>query len=465
MSSSAVPTGWRLWVAGARPRTLGAAVAPVAVGTGVAVADGDVVVWRALVALVVSLALQVGVNYANDYSDGVRGTDVDRQGPVRLTASGLARPSAVKRAAALAFLTAAVAGLALAIAVSWWLVAVGAACIAAAALYTGGPRPYGYEGFGEISVLVFFGLVATVGSAYVHLERVDGVAVVGGAVVGLLACAILLANNIRDVGTDAVTGKRTLAVRVGARPARRLYVGCVARRLRRRRGARRRAPAGAPRAGGRPLAGRPVRTILDETAPPPAAGGRPHRDGPARARHRPAAGPRSRPVVGRPSAVWAPVDRAGEGGGDDGGHLGRAFEVGGVAGAVDEVDPRRRTGRPGQVGGGGGELGVEGAGDEVGHGPVAGQLLADGGQPVPQRCHGARAEQAQRRRQAGGRVGPPLGHAGGGTREAWRTAAGPTSARGRRPRRRARSSGPGPRRTPPGPPARPPTPGPPWRPR
>jgi 1,4-dihydroxy-2-naphthoate octaprenyltransferase len=268
-ASPAVPTGWRLWLAGARPRTLGAAVAPVAVGTGVAAADGDVVVWRAVLALVVSLSLQVGVNYANDYSDGVRGTDVNRKGPVRLTASGLARPAAVKRAAALAFLTAAVAGLVLAIAVSWWLVLVGAACIAAAALYTGGPKPYGYEGLGEVSVLVFFGLVATVGSAYVHLERIDGLAVAGGAVVGLLACAILLANNIRDVGTDAVTGKRTLAVRVGARPARRLYVGCVAAAF-----------AGVVAIGivrppallalaALPLAWRPVRIVLDETAPPP----------------------------------------------------------------------------------------------------------------------------------------------------------------------------------------------------
>jgi 1,4-dihydroxy-2-naphthoate octaprenyltransferase len=241
----------------------------VAVGTGVAVADGDLVAWRAVLALVVSLALQVGVNYANDYSDGVRGTDVARRGPVRLTASGLARPAAVKRAAALAFAVAAVAGLALAVAVSWWLVLVGAVCIAAAALYTGGPKPYGYEGFGEISVLVFFGLVATVGSAYVHLERIDGVAVAGGAVVGLLACAILLANNIRDVGTDAVTGKRTLAVRVGTRPARRLYVGCVAVAL----GAVVAIGVVRPPAllalAAVPLAARPVRTVLDEAAPPP----------------------------------------------------------------------------------------------------------------------------------------------------------------------------------------------------
>jgi 1,4-dihydroxy-2-naphthoate octaprenyltransferase len=268
-SPSAAPTGWRLWLAGARPRTLGAAVAPVAVGTGVAVADGDVIVWRAVLALVVALALQVGVNYANDYSDGVRGTDVERRGPVRLTASGLASPAAVRRAAALAFLVAAAAGLALAIAVSWWLVLVGALCIAAAALYTGGPRPYGYEGFGEVAVLVFFGLVATVGSAYVQLERIDGVAVAGGAVVGLLACAILLANNIRDIATDTVTGKRTLAVRVGSRRARLLYVGCVAVAFASVVAIGVARPPALLALAAVPLGVAPARAILDETSPPP----------------------------------------------------------------------------------------------------------------------------------------------------------------------------------------------------
>jgi 1,4-dihydroxy-2-naphthoate polyprenyltransferase len=223
----APPTGWRLWLAGARPRTLGAAIAPVAVGTAVAASEGDVVAWRAVAALVVALALQVGTNYANDHSDGVRGTDADRRGPVRLTASGLASPRAVLNAALISFTVAAVAGLTLAIAVDLRLLIVGALCIAAGFLYTGGPRPYGYSGLGELSVLVFFGLVATVGSAYVHLEEVTWVATVAALPVGLLACGILLANNVRDVDTDRVAGKRTLAVRIGEHRARLAYLGCV----------------------------------------------------------------------------------------------------------------------------------------------------------------------------------------------------------------------------------------------
>jgi 1,4-dihydroxy-2-naphthoate octaprenyltransferase len=216
-----------LWVQGARPRTLGAAVAPVLVGTAAAVAEADGVIWwRFACALVVALALQVGVNYANDYSDGVRGTDQDRKGPVRLTATGLAMPGAVKRAAFLSFGVAAVAGLVLSLVVNPWLLLVGVAAIGAAWLYTGGPKPYGYLGLGELMVLVFFGFVATVGSAYVQIEEVPADAWWGSLVVGLLACAILLANNVRDVPTDAVTGKRTLAVRLGAPVARRLFVGC-----------------------------------------------------------------------------------------------------------------------------------------------------------------------------------------------------------------------------------------------
>ena len=216
-----------LWVQGARPRTLGAAVAPVLVGTSAAVAVADGVIWwRAGCALLVALALQVGVNYANDYSDGVRGTDKDRKGPVRLTATGLATPGAVKRAAFLAFGVAAVAGLVLSLVVDPWLLLVGVAAIGAAWLYTGGPKPYGYLCLGELMVLVFFGFVATVGSAYVQLKDVPSAAWWGSLVVGLLACAILLANNVRDVPTDAVTGKRTLAVRLGATTARRLFVAC-----------------------------------------------------------------------------------------------------------------------------------------------------------------------------------------------------------------------------------------------
>jgi 1,4-dihydroxy-2-naphthoate octaprenyltransferase len=186
-----------------------------------------VVLWRAGLALLVALALQVGVNYANDYSDGVRGVDVQRRGPVRLTASGLAAPGQVKAAAVVAFVVAALAGVALAVVVDLRLLLVGAVAVAAGALYSGGPRPYASAGLGELSVLVFFGLVATCGSAYVQIERVPALAVAGAFAVGLLACAILLVNNLRDVETDAASGKRTLAVRVGATKARRLYEGSV----------------------------------------------------------------------------------------------------------------------------------------------------------------------------------------------------------------------------------------------
>jgi 1,4-dihydroxy-2-naphthoate octaprenyltransferase len=206
---------------------LGAAVAPVLVGTAAAVADADRVIWwRFATAMVVALALQVGVNYANDYSDGVRGTDRDRKGPLRLTASGVASPLAVRRAATLAFAVAAFAGLVLSLIVNPWLLLIGVAAIAAAVLYTGGPVPLGYLGLGELMVLVFFGFVATVGSAYVQVEYVPGAAWWGSLVVGLLACAILLANNVRDVPTDTAAGKRTLAVRVGAPTARVLFIAC-----------------------------------------------------------------------------------------------------------------------------------------------------------------------------------------------------------------------------------------------
>jgi len=217
------------WVAGARPRTLPVSAAPVVVGTcaAVQVAD-DVIWWRAAAALVVALALQVGVNYANDYSDGVRGTDTDRRGPIRLVASGLASPASVKRAAGLAFLVAAVVGLVLALVVNPWLLLIGVAAVAAAVLYTGGPKPYGYLGLGELMVLVFFGFVATTGSAYVQLERIPPTAWWGSLVVGLPTVAVLLANNIRDIPTDAVSGKRTLAVRIGPIAARQLFSLCIA---------------------------------------------------------------------------------------------------------------------------------------------------------------------------------------------------------------------------------------------
>jgi 1,4-dihydroxy-2-naphthoate octaprenyltransferase len=208
------------WLLGARPRTLPAAVVPVALGAAAAVgeagADGDGAVWwRAGLALVVSLALQVGVNYANDYSDGVRGTDEVRVGPTRLVASGLASPGAVKRAALAAFGVAAVAGLVLAVATSWWLLAVGAAALLAGWGYTGGPKPYGYLGLGEVFVFTFFGLVATAGTTYVLIEQVPAAAWLAGCAAGCLACALLVVNNLRDIPTDREVGKRTLAVRLG----------------------------------------------------------------------------------------------------------------------------------------------------------------------------------------------------------------------------------------------------------
>lgn len=216
------------WVIGARPRTLPAAVVPVAVGAACAVGEGGAVWWRVPVALVVSLALQVGVNYANDYSDGVRGTDDARVGPTRLVASGLATPRSAKRAALVAFGVAAVAGLALAATTTWWLLAVGAACLLAGWFYTGGPRPYGYLGLGELFVFVFFGLVATAGTTFVVVERVTALSLVAAAGVGFLACALLVVNNLRDIPSDTSVGKRTLAVRLGDARTRQMYVLLVA---------------------------------------------------------------------------------------------------------------------------------------------------------------------------------------------------------------------------------------------
>jgi 1,4-dihydroxy-2-naphthoate octaprenyltransferase len=212
------------WVAGARPRTLPAAISPVLAGTGVAIYDDAAVWWKALLALVVSLALQVGVNYANDYSDGIRGTDADRVGPMRLVGSGAATPGAVKRAAFLAFGVAAVAGLVLAATTAWWLVAVGALCVVAAWFYTGGSKPYGYLGLGEVMVFVFFGLVAVIGTSYVQTEAWQASAVYAAVGIGAIACAILVANNLRDIPTDRGAGKITLAVRLGDEHTRLFYV-------------------------------------------------------------------------------------------------------------------------------------------------------------------------------------------------------------------------------------------------
>jgi 1,4-dihydroxy-2-naphthoate polyprenyltransferase len=212
------------WVAGARPRTLPAALAPVLVGTGAAAALHGFCLGPAVLALVVALALQVAVNYANDYSDGKRGTDADRVGPMRLVGSGAATPRQVLVAAALSFLVAAVAGLVLAALSSWWLVAVGGVCIAAAWTYTGGPIPYGYRALGEVFVFVFFGLVAVVGTTYVQTRTLPGLAFAVAVPVGLLIVAILVVNNLRDIEGDALTGKRTLAVLLGDRPTRLLFV-------------------------------------------------------------------------------------------------------------------------------------------------------------------------------------------------------------------------------------------------
>ncbi len=220
-----------IWVAGARPRTLPAAVVPVAVGTACAVGEvpGGLIWWRAVAAMVVALALQVATNYANDYSDGVRGTDADdkRVGPVRLVGQGLASPKSVKVAAMAAFGVAGVVGAALALAVGPELFVVGAAAIAAGWFYTGGPRPYGYAGLGEAFVFVFFGVVATAGSTYVQTGSLTALGLAASVPVGLLATALLVVNNLRDIPGDTQVGKNTLAVRLGDARTRALYTGLL----------------------------------------------------------------------------------------------------------------------------------------------------------------------------------------------------------------------------------------------
>ncbi|MDO5676060.1 MAG: 1,4-dihydroxy-2-naphthoate polyprenyltransferase [Propionibacteriaceae bacterium] len=217
-----------VWVAGARPRTLPAAVAPILAGAASAGVLGRYHWGIAALAMVVALALQVGVNYANDYSDGVRGTDDDRVGPTRITASGLAAPSSVKRAAFISFGVAALAGLViLALSGHWWLLIVGLACIVAAWYYTGGKKPYGYLGLGEVMVFVFFGLVATVGTTYVIADAAPPHSWLAGSAVGALASGILVANNLRDIPTDKISGKMTLPVRLGDRNTRLFYAGLV----------------------------------------------------------------------------------------------------------------------------------------------------------------------------------------------------------------------------------------------
>jgi 1,4-dihydroxy-2-naphthoate octaprenyltransferase len=213
------------WIIGARPRTLPAAIAPVLVATAYAGSNWEPV--RALSALLLSLALQIGVNYANDYSDGIRGTDDSRVGPVRLTASGLASPKSVRTAALISFLFAALIGLTLAAVTSWWVTLVGALAINAAWGYTGGAKPYGYVGLGEISVFIFFGIVATVGSYYVQTEELNLEIFIVAIPMGSLACAILAINNLRDRAQDEIVGKKTLAVRLGDSGARKLYIALL----------------------------------------------------------------------------------------------------------------------------------------------------------------------------------------------------------------------------------------------
>ena len=216
------------WVEGARPRTLPAAIAPVVVGTGLAINADSLRIGRACLAVVVALALQIGVNFANDYSDGIRGTDNNRVGPVRLVGQGMASPRSVRLAAFIAFGIACLAGLALVIATqAWWLLLVGLACVSAAWLYTGGPKPYGYHGLGEVFVLIFFGLVPVVGTCYVQSGTITLAAFIASIGVGTLACAVLVTNNLRDLPNDQQAGKNTLAVRIGVQRTRTLYVVCI----------------------------------------------------------------------------------------------------------------------------------------------------------------------------------------------------------------------------------------------
>ncbi len=216
-----------LWLEGARLRTLPISVAPVVTGTAAAAAVSAEVWWKAALCLALSLLLQVGINFANDYSDGIRGTDDNRVGPQRLVGSGAVQPGRVRAAAFGCFAAAGVIGLVLSAVSSWWLLLLGAASIAAAWFYTGGPRPYGYLGLGEVFVFVFFGLAATLGTTFVQADRITGPAVAGACTAGLLACAVLVANNLRDIGTDQAAGKRTLAVRIGDRATRVTFLAMV----------------------------------------------------------------------------------------------------------------------------------------------------------------------------------------------------------------------------------------------
>lgn len=215
----------KTWITGARVRTLPLAVAPIILGSATASTLDRFNLPLALLALSVALLLQIGVNYANDYSDGVRGTDAHRVGPKRITAGGLARPVAVKRAAFISFGLAMLAGLAIVIMTEqWWLIAIGVVCVIAAWFYTGGKQPYGYHGLGELAVFVFFGLIATIGTSYIQTLVVDPLAVLLGGTFGLYAAAVLMVNNIRDIETDSKAGKRTLAVILGRKVSKSLFL-------------------------------------------------------------------------------------------------------------------------------------------------------------------------------------------------------------------------------------------------
>ncbi|MRH87105.1 1,4-dihydroxy-2-naphthoate polyprenyltransferase [Nocardia sp. SYP-A9097] len=216
------------WIEGARPRTLPNAIAPVLAGTGAAASIDGAVWWKAVLCLLLSLSLIIGVNYANDYSDGIRGTDDDRVGPLRLVGSKLASPGAVRNAAIGCLALGAVLGLILVVTSAWWLLLVGAACLAGAWFYTGGRNPYGYSGFGEIAVFVFFGLVAVLGTQFVQAGRVDWAGLACAVAVGAFSSAVLVTNNLRDIPTDSVSGKTTLAVRLGDTRTRTLHVVLLA---------------------------------------------------------------------------------------------------------------------------------------------------------------------------------------------------------------------------------------------